>query len=337
VPEVAATLAQASGGAVSRPAAEAVHAATGGNPTLLGALVAKVTAVEASGATYIGRAQLVAATWDAWRRLALDRTDRLCRLALRCGVRDEIAPIWAMLLLLRGRTRECMVFLDSLDVAGQVLPRLEVVRALALALGFGQADKASGHLLASASGDGNPREFLLAFRAWVLAIVGQGATGADALADLSRKDHATALFVHAAKAMHAELRSQRTESVFHLRRAIASAEAGGEDYPWLRPYLQASLIDALMLCGREREAMSAAQRFHAHEPSSGWEIAVSLDSLITGKASGPRLSPDGELRSASVHAMDSLPHCMCQQLHPSWQATRDCARSHTRSCDGPTR
>jgi hypothetical protein len=289
VPEVAVTLARAGGAPVSRSAAEAVRAATAGNPSLLGALVATTMAAEASRAAYPGLAQLVAATWDAWRRLALDRTDLLCRLALRCDARDEIAPIWAMLLLLRGRTHECMAFLESLDVAGQT-PPLAVVRALALALGFGQADAASGHLLASASSDGKPPEFLLAFRAWVLVISGQGATVANALADLSRKDRTTALFVHAAKAMHAELRGQRTESVFHLRRAIASAETSSDDYPWIRPYLQASLIDALMLCGRGKEAVSAARRFHAHEPSSGWEIAASLDALIANQAFGSRLS-----------------------------------------------
>ena len=84
----------------------------------------------------------------AWRRLALDRTDGLCRLALGCGAREEIAPIWAMLLLLRGRTQECMAFLESLDVAGQMPLWLAAVRALALALGFGRADEASGHVRA---------------------------------------------------------------------------------------------------------------------------------------------------------------------------------------------
>src|ERR1700722_143169 len=145
VPEVAVTLARAGGAPVSRSAAEAARAATAGNPSLLEALVATTMAAESSRAAYPGLAQLVAATWDAWRRLALDRTDLLCRLALRCGARDEIAPIWAMLLLLRGRTHECMAFLESLDVAGQT-PPLAVVRALALALGFGQADAARGAL-----------------------------------------------------------------------------------------------------------------------------------------------------------------------------------------------
>jgi hypothetical protein len=288
VQEVAAALERAGGRPVSRSAAAAARAATGGNPRVLGALVATTTVAEVPGAAYPGLAQLVTATWEAWRRLALDRTDQLCRLALQCGAQDEIAPIWAMLLLLRGRTHECIAFLESLDAAGETPPRLAVVRALALALGFGQTDEASGHLLESARSGGKPIEFLLAFRAWVLAISGRGETVPAALADLTRKDHTTALFVHAAQAMHAELQGQRTESVFHLRRAIAVAEASSDDYPWIRPYLQASLIDALMHCGRGKEAASAARRFHAHEPSSGWEIAVSMDTLIANQTAGSK-------------------------------------------------
>jgi hypothetical protein len=285
VPEVAATLTRAAGELASRTAAEAARAATGGNPSALGALVATTTAAASPRATYPGLEQLAAATWDAWRRLALDRTELLCRLALRCGAQEEIAPIWAVLLLLRGRPDECLAFLESLDVAGQLPLRLAVVRALALALGLGQAAEAGGYLLTAAGGDGKPPEFFLAVRAWVLAVSGRGAGSANTLADLSRKDHATALFVHAAKAVHTGRGGQRAESVFHLRRAIASAEASNDDYLWIRPYLQASLIDALILCGRRKEAVSAARQFHAHEPSSGWEIAASLDALIA-KAAG---------------------------------------------------
>jgi hypothetical protein len=260
------------------------------HPTFLGAFVATTVVAGSSGVTYPGLAQLVGATQDAWRQLSLGRTEVLCRLALHCGARDEIAPIWSMLLLLRGRTRECLAFLGSLDFAGQMPPRLAVVQAMALAFGFGQVDEASGHLLASASSDGRPPEFLLAFRAWVLAISGRESTVTNALANLSRQDRTTALFVHAARAMQSDLRAERGESVFHLRRAIASAEADGDDYPWMRPYLQAVLIDALIVCGRVKEAVSAARRFHAHEPSSGWEIAASIGALMANQAFGPRLS-----------------------------------------------
>lgn len=326
VGEIAAALSGMTSGQVSRSAAEAVHAATRGNPGCLRALV--------EGDAYRGRENLVNAAWDSWRRLAIERTDQLCRLALSCGVQEEIAPIWAMLLLLRGRAGECVAFLESLDIPGRLPPGLAMVHALALTLGAGRPDEASDLLLSSASGDsGWPTEFLLAFRAWILAISGREGAVTDALVELSRRDRATALFIHAAKAVLAELRGRRTESVFHLRRAIASAETSSDDYPWIRPYLQASLIDALMLCGRVKEAVSTAQHFHAHEPSSGWEIAVSLYTQIANQALALGFSSAGERRLPTASARGIRPHCVCYQLYPSQHPSQECARSHTRTCD----
>jgi hypothetical protein len=345
VGEVASVLAGVIGGPVPSSTAEAMHAATGGNPGLLRALVAGSQVAEAKStpgghgaddmtrpskdlpvirADYPGTGQLVRATWKAWRELTLDRTDRLCRLGLQCGAAEEIAPIWAMLLLLRGQVSQCTAFLESLDAQRRMSPRLAMVGALALALGLGQPDEASELLLASAGQDGKPIEFLLALRAWILAVCGREAMVADALAALSRGDRTTALFFHAAKAMLAELRDQRTESVFHLRRAIASADTSSDDHPWIRPYLQASLIDALLLCGRTKEAVSAAQRFHANEPSSGWDIAVSIDTLV--KMRRPPPGQDG----APIH---NPVWCMCRSAGGSQYYHQACARSRTPGCD----
>lgn len=323
--EVSSTLARVAGGRVSVPLAEAAHAVTKGNPSLLRALVVQTQVAPAVRAKADGRClgveQMVEAAWEAWRSLALERAERLCQLAMRCGAAEQVAPIWAMLLLLRGHVAECTEFLKPLVIVRSLSPRLAVVHALAIALGSGHLADASDFLLASASHTGKATGFLLAFRAWILAVGGQEALATEALMEISRSDRETALFVHAAKAVLAELGGQRNESVFHLRRAIASSEGSSDDYPWIRPYLHASLIDALMLCGRVKEAASVAQNFHAYEPSSGWDIAVSLDTLIKRHEF---VSDDP--------CKDESGSCTCRSACSGKNVNQNCARSHTRVC-----
>lgn len=329
VSEVAEVLSEIMGEPAPRSVAEAAHAATGGNPGLLRALVPAagiaedVTAPPADG-TYPGIPRLVHAARDAWHELALSRAETLCRFALRCGARDEIAPIWAMLLLLEGRTGECMSFLESPGAPGREAPHLVMVRALALAFGFGQASEACELLLAAASDPDQPA-VLHAFRAWLLAVCDRAGNARRVMADISRGDHSTALFIHAANAALAQSDGQHAESVFHLRRAIAVAEAADSDFPWVRPYLRASLIGSLTLCDRVKEATSAAQNFHAREPSSGWKVAVSLDSLFS------RSIPVSQFPGAEGSYAFS-PHCPCGKSEASPYGQQVCARSNTRSC-----
>jgi hypothetical protein len=291
------------GGQLTRTAVEAVHAAARGNPSSLRALLDVLFASPPCQATAPGREDirfavrqnLVVAAWEAWRECTVDRADELCRLALRCGEAEAVAPIWGMLLLLRGHPGECLDFLGPHGGGRQVPPRLAIVRALAQTLDDGQPDEA-GVLLLSLSGGSEAAEFLLAFRAWLLANAGRDLAVRNALADLDRTDHATALFIHATRAVLAELSGEHHKSVFHLRRAIASAETSSDDFPWIRPYLQGALIDALMSCGRVKEAVSSAQRFHAHEPSSGWQVAVSMHTLIAKHCLGHAGAVGDELR-----------------------------------------
>jgi hypothetical protein len=315
VDEVAAVLAGAVGVPVDQAAVEAVQAATGGNPRLLHELVAEnrlaeCIARQAEGwnisvppwprpkeprtpetprtqenprtpRAYSGAARVVEAAWDAWRELDVDRADQLCRLAVWCGIRDETAPIWASLLLLQGHADACLEFLDSLrGESSAVAPQLAMIRALALALGFGRAEDAADALLSTAGHDA-AGQVTLAYRAWLLAVTGRRAAAAMALRGIQRTDPETALFVHATRAALTSLTDVRAESVFHLRRALAVAEGGGNWCPWMRSYLKASLIDALLVSGRAKEALSTARRFHAHEPGSGWKLTVALEDMIS--------------------------------------------------------
>jgi hypothetical protein len=302
VSDIAAVLARIPGQAVPSSAAEAVQAATGGNPRQLHELIARASPAGPPPAdqAFPGAARLAAAAWDAWRRLAIERAEQLTQLALRCGIREEIGPVRAMLLLLRGRTGECVAFLESLGAVPDASGELAVAHAMALALGLDQPRTAGEFLLAAARRDRAAAEFLLAFRAWLLAIAGLEAQAASGLAGLSRSDRRAALFIHAANALLARLSDHRAETVFHFRRALATAETCCDGFPWMRPYLQASLIDALLLAGRVKEAVSAAQRFHAREPAAGWAIAVSLDTLIAKCPSGPRYPVMGDREKESA-------------------------------------
>jgi uncharacterized membrane protein YgcG len=322
VDEVAAVLASAAGVPVSHATAEAVQLATGGNPRLLHDLVTETRlagcmvrrgerwgmgvparAARARG-TYSGVAKLVETTRDAWQELAVERADQLCRLALWCGLRDEIAPVWAALLLLQGRAGACIEFLDSVRTESVVTsPQLALIKALALALGPGRVEDMSSVQIGTlgggsgggsgggrsggsgggGSGGGGPHVGA-AYSAWLLALTGHGSAAAAALRTIERTDPETALFVHAARGALACLGDLHAESVFHLRRALATAEGCKTSCPWMRPYLTAALIDALFRSGRTEEALSAARRFHAHEPGSGWELVVALEALIAGEA-----------------------------------------------------
>jgi hypothetical protein len=302
VDEVAAALAGAIGMPMAQAAVEAVQAATGGKPRLLHELIVENRLAECMARegerwhigvpgwpgsvirTYSGAERLIEATWNAWQKLAVERADQLCRLALWFGIRDQIAPVWAALLMLQGHADACIDFLDSLSAEGvAATPQLALIKALTLALGLGRAQDAADILLSAAS-NGQESHAALAYRAWLLAVTGHGTAAAAALRAIDRTDPDTALFVHAARGALTRLGGPRAESVFHLRRALAAAEGCGNWCPWMRPYLQASLIDALLLSGRREEALSVARRFHAHEPGSGWEVVVALEALFSRSA-----------------------------------------------------
>jgi hypothetical protein len=303
VDEVAAVLADAVGVPVRQATAEAVQLATGGNPRLLHELVTGTRLAECMARrgerwgvglparkaravrTYSGVARLVETTWEAWQELAVERADQLCRLALWCGLCDEIAPIWAALLLLQGQPAACIDFLESVRTESVVTaPQLALIKALALALGLGRTEDMSSVQIGTVGCRDGSLHVGLAYSAWLLALTGHGTAAAAALRTIERTDPETALFVHAARGALACLGDLHTESVFHLRRALATAEGCKTSCPWMRPYLKAALIDALFLSGRTEEALTAARRFHAHEPGSGWELVVALEALIAGDA-----------------------------------------------------
>ncbi len=306
VGEVAAALAGAMGGPVAQPTAEAMHAATGGNPRWLRGLVD-----ETSLAAYIVRrgntwrlgatdsalqaprdagpdaspdarpdaARITDAAWSAWRELACDRADQLCRLALWCGAPEGVAPIWATLLLLSGHPADALAFLEGLpDEQVVETPRLVLVKALTLAIGLHRVEEAS-EFLARAADRTDSARLILAYRAWILTVTGHATKVADGPL-IDRRDMETAMFVHATRATLARMADRPAEAVFHLRRALATAETGSGECPWMRPFLTASLIDSMLLSGRVREAASIAQRFHGGARGSGWDLAVALDVLM---------------------------------------------------------
>lgn len=297
--ETAAMLADVMDGPVAPPAVAALHSVTGGNPGQLRRLLTEISRASRmvrhegqwrlrAGSPHAIRrggpdpdvARIVEATWRAWRELAPDRADQLCRLALWHGAREAVAPVWASLLLMCGRAPEAAVFLDALPGERiRTSPPLALAKALTLAVGLGRVEEASDFLSAAAASAGRG-EVLRAFRAWVLAVTGRTAQAADGLSAIERNDLDTAMFVHATRAALARAADHPAEAVFHLRRAIAAAERGSEDCPWMRPFLTASLIDSMLLSGRVRDAASVTRHFHACEPRSGWQLAVALDALL---------------------------------------------------------
>ncbi|MGH3980171.1 MAG: hypothetical protein ACRDRZ_14400 [Pseudonocardiaceae bacterium] len=76
-------------------------------------------------------------------------------------------------------------------------------------------------------------------------------------------------------------------AISQLRPALALADGQRHTMPWLRPYLNACLIDALLLAGRAREATSYASSFHGGAPGSGWDVAVAVSTLAAHAAGAP--------------------------------------------------
>jgi hypothetical protein len=296
---VATLLAGLLDGPVAMPAAAAIHAATGGDLRRLRALTSQAWLTECmerydglwrvgqvtrdtSSAVWVDHLEaqrITSAAWSAWRKLAMERTDQLCRLALARGVREAIAPIWAMLLVLGGRAAEAVSFLGSLP-GGHVrtTPRAALVMALALALGAGRREEASGFLRQAAAATGS--QFLVAAWAWILAMAGEPGAAVAVLAATEHDGPETATFVHATRGTLARADGRADDAVVHFRDALAFAQSASSDWPWLRPLLRAALIDGLMLSGRTADATSMTQRFHAREQGSGWELALAMETLL---------------------------------------------------------
>ncbi|MGW4401149.1 ATP-binding protein [Amycolatopsis nivea] len=335
--EVAGILAETLGGPVRPATAEALHAATGGNPGLLhGMVVCDGLAAEMSlsGGMYqlspvfpggpvraasgeatgrlggpdraadeaapgrLGRQaraaddaapgqlgghraveetvtdRLTEAVAGAWQRLSLDQTDELCRLATWHGLGRSVAPVWAMVRLLRGEAAEAR---HVLDAHADGSPQAKIATALVVGLGQRDIAAADALLVDAAGADPRYRARLLACRAWLLAV-----TGAPAVFDLADpgEDREAALFSRAA---HAIAAGRGASAVSHLRRSLAAAEGLRAEMPWFPPYLTACLIDALLLAGRINEATAEATEFHAGQRECGWNVAVAFDSLLAAR------------------------------------------------------
>ncbi|MEU7751308.1 ATP-binding protein [Micromonospora sp. NPDC049171] len=296
------------GGEVATATAEALHAATAGNPGLLHDLLIgnglAETMVRTRGfwqlppqlgrrldLTVRGRDRLLSAMRATWAALSFERLSELCKLALRVGAADETVPVWAFVLLLRGQAAEGLRLLDGLDqppVEEARSVRLVTSRALLLALGLGQVDQAA-ELLAEAARLNPGREaLLLAVRAWVLAVLGHiGAPVAALSPPGPDEDPEAAVFVRSAQALAEFAADRPRQAISHLRRAIIGADALRAELPWFAPYLTGALIDALLLAGRISEATVAAADFHAAQEGCGWDVAVSLSALINSVVGVP--------------------------------------------------
>jgi hypothetical protein len=302
--EVTMILTETLGGPVRAATAAALHAATGGNPGLLHDIVVRdrladalvphdgvhqlADALPPSGPAGPAARQVTDAVGRAWQELALDQTDELCRLAAWRGLGDQVAPVWAMVLLLRGQVAASR---QVLDTYADTSPRAVMTRALVVGLGQRQVTEADTLLVDAARLDLRHRERLLACRAWLLAVTRSSTVTPVDPGD----DRETALFRRAAQAV-AELTTQRaSRAVSHLRRALAAADCLRAELPWFPPYLTACLIDALLLAGRISEATAEAAEFHAGQRGCGWNVAVAFDSLLTPRQLTPTQELLGEL------------------------------------------
>lgn len=313
VDEMTMILTETLGGPVRAATAAALHAATGGNPGLLHDIVVRDRLADAmvprdglyqladalppagtaplelatrGGATQLTD-QLTSAVGTVWRELALDRTDELCRLAAWRGLGGQVAPIWAMALLLRGQVATSRQVLDSYAGADDSL-RIVTTRAIVVGLGQHQVADADALLLDAARRDARHREPLLAYRAWLLALTGSAVPNPRTPSEASQAgtgraagDREAVLFRHATQAVAALTAGRAGEAVSHLRRALAIADGLRAELPWLPPYLTACLIDALLLAGRISEATAEAAEFHAGQRGCGWNVAVAFDSMFT--------------------------------------------------------
>ncbi len=297
--EVGVVLARLVDGPVRPATAEALHAATGGNPGLLHDIVVRQNLRDrmvrvdgrwrlddspqgASPAlTCRGIAHLLGAVARAWESLALDRVEDLCRLAAWSGADAEVALVKTAVLLLRGRAAEAFAVLDT-EVAASVEDSHPILlRAMCLAFGR-QRPAEADELLAAAAARSRDRDRLHAYRGWLLAVAGRSTDAAAVLAGLTHhSDRHVALFAHAAEALGALETGRAVTAISALRRALVLAEADRALLPWMAPYLRAYLIDALLLAGRITEATSMAGEFHAAAPNCGWKVAVAMAELTT--------------------------------------------------------
>ncbi|WP_204058683.1 ATP-binding protein [Microbispora corallina] len=276
--DVAAVLSRIVGGPVRAATTAAVHTLTGGVPRRLRELVDAglvrclterrgrwETAEPRGDDPWLprGAADAAAAARRAWSCLGLDLAEELCRLALWQRASAEIADVWAVVLLLRGRGGDAARFLEraasprdaeSDPAAGLEPAGLTFARALVAAFGLGRPQEA-GDLLLTRALQAEDRDLRrdrhLAQRAWILALSG---AVREPLAGLDRGDRETALFVHAARAVLAAARPE--EAVFHLRRALAVSEGCHIESSWLPAHLRAELADALVRAGRSPDAGS---------------------------------------------------------------------------------
>jgi len=216
----------------------------------------------------------------AWRELALDRADELCRLAAWHGHIGAVSATWASVLLLRGKAADGLRVLDANDA--QTSARVVITRAMLVGLGLRQVAEAEALLVDAARTDVVHRERLLACRAWLLAVTGSVAAAAIVCETVNpENDREATVFCRATMAARALAAGRAHEAVSYLRRALAAAEGLRDDLPWFAPYLTACLIDALLLAGRISEATAEATEFHAGQHGCGWSIAVAFDSLLT--------------------------------------------------------
>jgi hypothetical protein len=310
--EVSRILTGALGGPVRGSTAAAVHASTGGNPGLLHGMVVRDRLADAmvphdgmhqlapavnglpaprrsdpvpgssrppghpAGEPVTGH--LTEAVGTAWRDLVLDQADELCRLAAWQGLGGLVAPVWAMVLMLRGQVAAGRQVLDT-HAGADGSPRVVMTRAMVVGLGQRQVATADALLVDAARLDARHRERLLACRAWLLAVTGTSTAAPDVVDP--GEDREAALFCRAARAVTALNAGRAGEAVPHLRRALAAADGLRDELPWFPPYLTACLIDALLLAGRISEATAEAAEFHAGRRGCGWAVAVAFDSLLT--------------------------------------------------------
>ncbi|ONI84795.1 hypothetical protein ALI22I_30350 [Saccharothrix sp. ALI-22-I] len=284
-------------GPVDEATAEALRAATGGNPDLLrryltaGALSAEVrpggrglalTGVPRQGVELDprGRARLRSAVARAWRDLELDTLDQLCRLALLAGEEGAVSLVWPQALLLRGQVAEALRFLDATEA--EPAEARVLTRAFVLAFGpsgvFG-TEKACALLDDAARANPAWANRLDAVRAWLLALAGDTAEARQVVDDLAAgPDQRVAVFAQAALAAIALADHRPAVAVSALRRALIGAERLRDELPWLPPYLTAGLVDGLFLVGRLTEATATAAQLRTH--AGHWAVAVSLGAPV---------------------------------------------------------
>jgi hypothetical protein len=316
------------GGMVRDSTADALHQATGGNPGLLNDLMIDNQLaggmVQLDGMWQVpaelsqhfalserGRRRLVAAVIEAWISLSLDRVDELCKIAIHAGGVDEAACVWAFTMLVRGHAPDGLDFLDSLDLSVVGVERgrqLSVTRALLLAFGMGRVEEAETLLDQVGRASLPANQLLLAVRAWILATVGRTDQAAAALDDVIMDGNQDAsVFAHAAAAAVELAHDRPKRAVSHLRRAIIGAGTMRSELPWLAPFLTGVLTDALLLAGRINEATIAAADFHASHGGSGWDVAVSLSSLIRSVSAAPDQAYEAAAPDESPASVDLPP------------------------------